>query len=795
MTRKELIGELAKSLNISQGKAKKFLQALTQVLAEELKQNNKVTIKNLGNFQTKIRAARRIKGPQQKKEYQIPERRRPVFSCSQNLKKKIRKKYIPNKGKSILIEKKTAPIEKFSPVKPMPAKTISIKPAPPKAMPPKPTPAKPIPIKKVAKPTPEPKPLPRPKPTPEPEPKRSFFGSLFGRKKPKPETKKVAKLIPQPEHRPIIRPEAKLKAKPAAKSPTKPIVKPAPKPAALKPTPPKSVPPKPAPPKQEVPALEAKIPEDIRAVRKDIITALKRPTSEKAKTPYVDLKQKKIPKEILAKIPEYIARLYQAIPVEEKKGKLVVAMVDPEDYQAIEFIKKKAGKEIKPVLATQDDIAHILEQYSGLETEIKKEIKGAEELGKKEKAEKAEEVKEEVAKAEAPTSRAVHSILKKAAMNGASDIHIEPTEKEVVVRYRIDGVLQKIITLPKSVSAAVIARIKILSNMRIDETRLPQDGRFELAFDNRRIDFRVSVFPIVFGEKAVMRILDKSKGILSLEELGVRGEAFDVLNESIKKTHGMVLVTGPTGSGKTTTLYAVLDKLNKVGVNIITLEDPVEYQIKGINQGQVKADIGFSFAKGLRSIVRQDPDVIMVGEIRDVETAEMAVHAALTGHVVLSTLHTNNAAGAVPRLIDMGIEPFLVTSSVNSVIAQRLTRKICEKCKEKIKVSDEVVKEVRQEIAKMPEKTKSQAEKKELAFYKGKGCDICNNLGYKGRVGIFEIFTVSDTIQELVLKKSSGATLEKQAIAEGMTTMKQDGILKVLDGITTIEEVWRVTRE
>ncbi len=789
MTRKELIRELAKNLNISQNKAKKFLQALAQVLTEELKQNNKITIKNLGNFQTKIRAARRIKGPQQKIEYQIPERRAPVFATSQNLKKKIRKKYIPNEGKSILIEKKTTPIEKSPSVKPIPAKTISIKPAPPKPTPPKPAPTKPAPAKPIPiKPAPPKSVPPKPelKPAPKPAPKRSFFGSLFGRKKPKP--------IPKPEHRPIIKP--KLKAKPTAKPLTKPTPKPTPKPAALKPVPPKSVPPKPTPPKQKAPILEAKIPEDIRAVRKDVATALKRPPpSKKAKTPYVDLKQKKIPKEILAKIPEYIARLYQAIPVEEKEGKLVVAMVDPEDYQAIEFIKKKAGKEIKPVLATQDDIAHVLEQYSRLETEIEKEIKGTEEFGKEEKTEKEEKVKEEIAKAEAPTSRAVHSILKKAVMNSASDIHIEPTENEVVVRYRIDGVLQKVITLPRSISTAVIARIKILSNMKIDETRLPQDGRFELTFNNRKIDFRVSVFPIVFGEKAVMRILDKSKGILNLEELGIKGESFNILNESIKKSHGMLLVTGPTGSGKTTTLYAILDKLNQVGVNIVTLEDPVEYQIKGINQGQVKADIGFTFAKGLRSILRQDPDVVMVGEIRDMETAEMAVHSALTGHIVLSTLHTNDAAGAVPRLVDMGIEPFLVTSSVNSVIAQRLTRKICEKCKEKIKVSEEVLKEIRQEIAKMPKKTKSQAEQKELAFYKGKGCDVCDNLGYKGRIGIFEIFIVSLTIQELVLKKASSANLEKQAIVEGMTTMKQDGILKVLDGITTIEEVWRATRE
>lgn len=551
----------------------------------------------------------------------------------------------------------------------------------------------------------------------------------------------------------------------------------------------------PAPPKTKsepkIP-LEAKIPEDIKSAQKEIEKALTRPAFTKSTIKYLDLKDKTIPKEILSRIPEYIARLYQAVPIEEKDKKLVVAMVDPEDYQAIEFIKKKIGSEIKPVLATQADIAHILEQYSGLQAEIEKAITGTEftKAKPKEELEKGESIK-----SEAPTSRAVQSIVRRAVVAKASDIHIEPTEKEVIIRYRIDGILRRIITLPKSIQASIVSRIKILSNMKIDEARVPQDGRFGLIIDKRQIDFRVSTFPAVYGEKVVMRILDKSAGIISLEELGVRGNAFDILEDGIHKAHGMTLVTGPTGSGKTTTLYAVLDRLNKVGVNIITLEDPVEYQIAGINQGQVRADIGFSFAKGLRSILRQDPDIIMVGEIRDLETAEMAVHAALTGHVVLSTLHTNDAAGAVPRLIDMGVEPFLVTSSVNTVIAQRLGRKICDKCKIKTQITPHAEQLVRQEIAKMPEKERQGAEKRKLEFFKGKGCDVCSNSGYKKRIGIFEIFPVTPEMQALIIQKVPASKLAEESVKQGMLTMKQDGILKVLDGITTLEEVWRVTKE
>jgi len=633
-------------------------------------------------------------------------------------------------------------------------------------------------------PTPSPKPESKPvAPSPTPSTKKSFFGFLFG--------KKSASRTSSPTLDASEKPTPTKSEKPIEPVKTAPIAGPKKEPTTLTPVPTNPAA-KTAPNPNNLAAQNPNQANVFKNARKEITATLSETAKPKNDISYVDLRSHKIPKEILAKIPEYIARLYQAIPVEEKNGKLIVAMVDPEDYQAIEFIKKKTGAEIKPALATQEDIGHVLEQYSEFESEIAQEIKKA--TPEKETKTK-EDQEEDIAKAEAPTSRAVQSILKRAVLSEASDIHIEPYEKEVIVRFRIDGVLQEVVSLPKSIQPAVISRIKILGNLKIDETRLPQDGRFGLTVNKRKIDFRLSVFPTVYGEKAVMRILDKSGGVLTLEELGFRGEAFSRLNDAISKSHGMILVTGPTGSGKSTTLYAVLGKLNKEGVNIITLEDPVEYQIKGINQGQVRTDIGFTFAKGLRSIVRQDPDIIMVGEIRDLETAEMAVHAALTGHVVLSTLHTNDAAGAVPRMIDMGVEPFLVTSSVNTVVAQRLTRKVCEHCKQKEPIADEILTEIKQELAKLPEKEKKELDNREMVFYKGKGCTACNNIGYKGRVGIFEVFALTEPMRNLILKKVSSQELATKAISEGMITMKQDGILKALDGITTVEEVWRVTRE
>lgn len=522
-------------------------------------------------------------------------------------------------------------------------------------------------------------------------------------------------------------------------------------------------------------------------------TPPEKPSPLKSKVTYVDLSKVTVSKEVLSKIPEYIARLYQTVPIGLEGEKLVVAMVDPQDYQAIEFIRKKTGYEIEPKLAKSEDITRLIDQYSGLEAEIKKVIKGTEFAKKAPEVKK--EVKEEKITAQAPTIRVVQSILKKAVASRASDIHIEPEENQMVVRFRIDGVLQRVITLPKEIQAAIISRIKILSNLKIDEQRLPQDGRFEMNIHNRDIDFRVSTFPSINGEKVVMRILDKNTAILTFDQLGLAGRAFKILDEGIHKAHGMTLVTGPTGSGKTTTLYAIIGRLHNVGVNIVTLEDPIEYQIKGINQAQVRPDIGFTFANGLRSIVRQDPDIIMVGEIRDLETAEMAVHAALTGHVVLSTLHTNDAAGAIPRLIDMGVEPFLIASSVNTVVAQRLARKICEQCRQKINLPPEVLTEVKKELTFLPKPEKDQLSKKPLVFYQGKGCPACNKTGYKGRIGIFEILANSENIKTLTIKKSSATQIKQMAISEGMVTMKQDGILKAISGVTTIEEVWRVTKE
>ena len=405
----------------------------------------------------------------------------------------------------------------------------------------------------------------------------------------------------------------------------------------------------------------------------------------------------------------------------------------------------------------------------------------------KEKKAKSEEITET-----APAAKIVHSLIKRAVREKASDIHIEPYEEELVVRFRIDGILTKIISLPIEIHPAVISRIKILSDMKIDETRLPQDGRFQTVVDGAEVDFRISSLPTVNGEKIVGRLLDKSAGILTLEQLGLRGTAFQTLDENIKKAHGMILVTGPTGSGKTTTLYAVIDKIKNVGINIVTLEDPVEYRIATINQSQVNAKIKFTFANGLRSIVRQDPDVIMIGEIRDYETADMAVHAALTGHVVLSTLHTNDAAGAVPRLMDMKIEPFLINSSTNCVVAQRLCRKICESCRELLKTESGEEDLAKKELNNLPPKEKKPDK---FQFFHGKGCDNCSGSGYKGRIGIYEVFELSDDLKEMVAKRASGTDLGHQAIKNGMVTMKQDGILKAVEGLITLEEVYRVTKD
>lgn len=521
-----------------------------------------------------------------------------------------------------------------------------------------------------------------------------------------------------------------------------------------------------------------------------------KPVGRASSIEFKDLAGLKVDKEILAVVPQALARKYKIAPFDLKEGELSVAMIDPEDFDALQVLRKETGLAVKPVLSTQDDIGAILDQYTGLQAELEEVIEHADlGISKKEIAEASQEDLQNQTNENSPTARIVYSLLKRAVKEHASDVHIEPYEGKVVVRFRLDGVLQTRVELPKDIQSAVISRLKILANLKIDEQRLPQDGRLNLIIDHRQVDFRLSTIPVVFGEKVVMRILDKSTGILSLEDVGLSDRGLEVLTKNMTKSHGMILVTGPTGSGKTTSLYAVLGKLMTDTVNILTLEDPVEYRIESINQSQVHAEIGYTFAAGLRAVVRQDPDIVMLGEIRDQETADMAIHAALTGHVVLSTLHTNDAAGAFPRLIDMHIEPFLITSSVHTVIAQRLSRKICLNCKEEIELPEPEVKEIREEIERMPKEVQEGIKKDKLVFYHGKGCDVCGGKGYKGRIGVFEVLNVTEPIRDLVLKRSSGTSITEQAIKEGMVTMVQDGIVKALRGDTTMEEVWRVTKE
>lgn len=386
----------------------------------------------------------------------------------------------------------------------------------------------------------------------------------------------------------------------------------------------------------------------------------------------------------------------------------------------------------------------------------------------------------------------VAAIIDFALNKHSSDIHVEPEAKSLRVRCRVDGVLKEVVRLPLSLFPPFVSRIKILSKLKIDESRIPQDGRFDVVFKNREVDVRVSTMPTVHGEKVVMRILDKSQGILSLEDLGMLGSAFEKTISSIAKPYGIILVTGPTGSGKSTTLYAVLNRISLPGVNIVTLEDPVEYEIAGINQCQVKPEIGFTFASGLRSVLRQDPNIIMVGEIRDAETAGMATHAALTGHLVLSTLHTNDTAGALPRLINMGVEPFLITSSINLVVAQRLVRRICPKCKEELKAPQKLIDELKTEIEKIPINNTKDRERipTDFKLYYGKGCDECNH-GYRGRVGIFEAMEITPEIEELAISKRPANDIKTESIKQGMITMRQDGILKAFAGITTVDEVFQ----
>lgn len=515
--------------------------------------------------------------------------------------------------------------------------------------------------------------------------------------------------------------------------------------------------------------------------------------------PYIDLRQVQVAPEVLGLIPQESMNFYNLAPFEVKGRTLKVAITDPGNLsalEALEFLGQKQNLEVQLYLASETSVDILVGKKRNLKKVVGqalKDIQIKEEVDQK--PVKAEEESKSKVIEEAPIIKIVDVILTNAIEGNASDIHIEPSDKDVRIRYRIDGILHTSLMLPKNVLPAIVTRIKILSNLKIDESRLPQDGRFHMEVGKKSVDLRVSILPLIFGEKIVMRILDKTGSVPTLDQLGIRGRALNWVKENIKKTHGIFLITGPTGSGKSTTLYSILSILNTTSVNIVTLEDPVEYFIEGVNQSQINPEIGLTFAAGLRSILRQDPNVVMVGEIRDKETAELAVHAALTGHLVFSTLHTNNSIGAMPRMIDMGIEPFLLVASVNVVAAQRLVRKICPDCRKEIPLPKALEEEIRKGLVGVPEEYFEGWDKDNLKSFKGEGCDKCGHTGYVGRYGIFEILPVTTEIQDLVSTKASAHTIYEAAGKIGMITMKQDGIIKVLRGETTMDEVIRVTTE
>ncbi|HUW21408.1 MAG TPA: GspE/PulE family protein [Candidatus Bathyarchaeia archaeon] len=504
--------------------------------------------------------------------------------------------------------------------------------------------------------------------------------------------------------------------------------------------------------------------------------------AEHYQVPFVSLRHKLIPLEVLQLIPENLARSYRILPFEKTGEEVCLAMEDPEDFEAVEFAKRQIGLRIKPFFATSEALVKGLSQY-------KKNIRKDFEKIISENLRKTKTVRgKDLAKAavDIPVVKILDTILEYAIAERASDIHIELLENELMVRYRIDGLLHDIISLPQEIHAAIVARIKVMTRLKIDEHRIPQDGRFKFQIDEDYISLRVSIIPAFYGENIVMRLLFESARPLSLEELGLAGKNFETLQRNIKKPHGMLLVTGPTGCGKTTTLYSILNIVNTAETKICTIEDPIEYGMERVTQIQVNPTAGLTFATGLRALVRHDPDVIMVGEIRDKETVEMAIHSALTGHLVLSTLHTNDAPGAIPRLLDMGAEDFLVASTVNIVIAQRLVRRICTACIQRFKPEVKAMELIEKRFG---------VKIKSCDFYRGKGCAECNGKGYRGRVGIFEILEVTDEIRELILKKVSVGAIRKAAIKTSMITMLLDGLDKIAAGITTVEEVLRVVQE
>ena len=526
------------------------------------------------------------------------------------------------------------------------------------------------------------------------------------------------------------------------------------------------------------------------------------------KLPYVNLQQVKVNQKLLDYIPQDLAEHYMAVPIGMSEGKLAIAMLDADNIQAIDFLTNKIGVPLSVYLASEEGIRSVLTQYKvDINNQVINDLQDISDNAKNDESQKnQQDSKVKIIVQDSPISKILTSILDYAGNNRASDVHIEPTEDSLRIRARIDGVLREIMKLPKNTEAALVSRIKILSNLKIDEHRIPQDGDFTILVGDKKIDLRIAISPIVWGEQVVIRLLDKSSTSLKLADMGYNGRTLRAVKNGINNTSGMILTSGPTGSGKSTSLYALLSEIKNDSINIVTMEDPVEYKMGGVNQIQVNAEVGLNFASGLRSILRQDPDIIMVGEIRDHETAELAVQAALTGHLVFSTLHTNSAAGILPRLLDMGIEPFLIASTIRTVIGQRLVRRIGEK--EEQYQSSEVEKVAIQEtIGSLLPKTQDEITtvsddlgysnlplSTQNAYTLTKGIESPDSPGgFKGRVGIYEAFEVTENIQNLILKRATSTEIQEIAQKEGMVTMRQDGYLKAIKGMTTIHEIDRVS--
>ncbi len=517
---------------------------------------------------------------------------------------------------------------------------------------------------------------------------------------------------------------------------------------------------------------------------------------------YVDARNAKVARGTLELVPYTVAEHYQVVVLASDGGVVEVGLSDPLNFQAIEavdFLAKQKKYQVNFAVISPESFDEVLSQYHSLSREVGaalKEVQLEDLQKKKNQPASANEDIDQLIIAKAPVSKIVSVVIRHAVEGGASDIHIEPTTSGSRIRYRIDGILKTSLTLPAYIHSPIISRIKVLANLKLDETRIPQDGRISLDVDGRSIDFRVSVMPLLKTEKAVLRILDTSDGISTLAQLGYNPVHVQLIEKSIKQPHGLLLISGPTGSGKSTTLYSILTLLNKEGINLVTLEDPIEFHIDGVNQSQIRPEIDYTFASGLRSLLRQDPDVIMVGEIRDAQTAEMAIQAALTGHLMFSTIHTNDSFGIVPRLVDMNVEPFLLASTLNVMVAQRLTRRVCQQCRQAQDIPAYLHKMVDEQLAAVPERYRPEGvDLKNPQFFKGRGCAACDQTGYQGRISIAEVFEIDEEFRHLIVTEYSPDKMKAAGVKQQAITLIQDGLIKATQGLTTVEEVLRVIQE